>query len=438
VCHLGERTCGPSVYLTDSSAALGPAIEVNGHVLVPDYGEGTVRIIDLSQMATVVQAQLFDPQRRPGSFELLTRDGIAFFNDPDSERAGVIELDGTVRHIVKYTPATPKPTGTVSMPPTGQVTPSDSPTPTPSRPSRPGSPNTLGPPDTTSGSPKTNNRHGATPNPAIGLPAPTHISPANGAVLTDLPRNTTVTWNAVTGAAQYFVEVECLGCDVAGQWTPRANTTTSATNHSFTWPNDNKGRWRVTPIASDGTRGATSTFWQFGFYTGPVDLLAAAPDAAWRSAAGTLPYNESTEADSRGYVHRHDGVYGADCRLEDGSAPSYIETHPEFTPGGWIDGTYTLPGPISAGQHFRTSVGYIMCNSQPTQGIDDFSVWVIMPDGQSIRAYTTRQTGTDLQLTPIDVDLSRYAGATKIRLRVDDGPPNGQDWACWIAPRIER
>src|SRR5262249_37323164 len=40
-------------------------------------------------------------------FQLLTRDGIVFFNDPDSEHAGVIRLDGGVLPIAKYDPKDP-------------------------------------------------------------------------------------------------------------------------------------------------------------------------------------------------------------------------------------------------------------------------------------------------------------------------------------------
>src|SRR5947199_207345 len=36
-----------------------------------------------------------------------TRDGVVFFNDPASERAGVLQLDGGVRRIRKYDPANP-------------------------------------------------------------------------------------------------------------------------------------------------------------------------------------------------------------------------------------------------------------------------------------------------------------------------------------------
>jgi hypothetical protein len=40
-------------------------------------------------------------------FQLLTRDGVVFFNDPNSERAGIVSLSGSVTQIAKYDPADP-------------------------------------------------------------------------------------------------------------------------------------------------------------------------------------------------------------------------------------------------------------------------------------------------------------------------------------------
>ncbi len=85
-------------------ADLGPAVEVGGHVVVPDYATGRVWIVNLHTMRVVVDQQLFD---RPVRFELLTRDGVVFYNDPDSDQAGILELDGTVRAVSKYNPVKP-------------------------------------------------------------------------------------------------------------------------------------------------------------------------------------------------------------------------------------------------------------------------------------------------------------------------------------------
>ncbi|MDT7788907.1 MAG: regulator of chromosome condensation, partial [Pseudonocardiales bacterium] len=42
---------------------------------------------------------------KPTRFELIARDGIVFFNDPDGNTAGVLDLSGDTKMITKYTPA---------------------------------------------------------------------------------------------------------------------------------------------------------------------------------------------------------------------------------------------------------------------------------------------------------------------------------------------
>ena len=111
---------------------------------------------------------------------------------------------------------------------------------------------------------------GTGPGPELPPPyIPTHVSPADRSVLTHHPRDTTLTWRPVPGAAYYSVEVECLGCATVGVWSPQASTTTDATSHSFTWPGDNDGRWRVTAIAADGygSESDTSPWWHFTYDT---------------------------------------------------------------------------------------------------------------------------------------------------------------------------
>lgn len=127
VCDFGEDRCSTAVPLNGSSD-FGAAIETAGRLFVPDYATGRVWIIDLQQKRVVGQAQVMSP---PSRFQLLTRDGIVFFNDPDSERAGVVRLDGGVQKIAKYDPADP------SKGLTGQPA-------SPTTPSNPGTP----PPDT--------------------------------------------------------------------------------------------------------------------------------------------------------------------------------------------------------------------------------------------------------------------------------------------------
>jgi hypothetical protein len=102
ICDLDATGCGSAVPL--GSGELGPPVETGGRLFVPDYDSGRVWIVDLGDHRVVAQPQVLDPRTR---FQLITRDGVVFFNDPDSERAGVIRLDGGVRPVAKYDPEDP-------------------------------------------------------------------------------------------------------------------------------------------------------------------------------------------------------------------------------------------------------------------------------------------------------------------------------------------
>src|SRR5262249_2510047 len=66
----------------------------------------------------------------------INREGFVFYNDPTSEQAGVIALDGTVHRVDKYKPIHPGP-GNEKVP-TGNNNPAP---PTPDRPPQPGTNN---------------------------------------------------------------------------------------------------------------------------------------------------------------------------------------------------------------------------------------------------------------------------------------------------------
>ncbi|OXM63542.1 hypothetical protein CF165_30555 [Amycolatopsis vastitatis] len=131
ICDLGAATCDTTVPLDAATRRLGAAVEAGNRLFVPDYTTGQVYIVDLTRPAVIAKTQVLTP---PTTFQLLTRDGIVFFNDPATERAGVIHLDGTVRDIAKYDPKNPakgvhSDSGQVPAPqqPTGQQPPPPSP-----------------------------------------------------------------------------------------------------------------------------------------------------------------------------------------------------------------------------------------------------------------------------------------------------------------------
>lgn len=83
---------------------LGAPVEVHGRAFVPNYSTGEVVVVDVASRAVVGRADVLDPNM---SFQLAARDGFAFYNDPSSERAGVIDLDGDATEIAKYDVAAP-------------------------------------------------------------------------------------------------------------------------------------------------------------------------------------------------------------------------------------------------------------------------------------------------------------------------------------------
>lgn len=95
------HSCSRPVEVADGAADLGQAVAAGNHALVPDYATGAVTVVDLAESRVVARRQLFE---EPVRFDLLVRDGVVFYNDPDSAQAGVVDLDGTVRPITKYEP----------------------------------------------------------------------------------------------------------------------------------------------------------------------------------------------------------------------------------------------------------------------------------------------------------------------------------------------
>ncbi len=422
ICDLTETSCGSAVTLGDADGGdLGSPVETGGRLFVPDYAGGKVWIVDLQRARVVAQPKILDPRTR---FQLLTRDGVVFYNDPDSEHAGVIRLDGGVNAVAKYDPKHPDnglsgktgsgpdspppptdPPGTPpGTPPPNQPPPSDPNQPDPgTRPDQPyqvrisvskptaqvgediaikvvasgpkqptGARWTFGDGQSATGTVVSHHWDAAqtyqvsvratfadgrvataslpftvtarrpvltvtasggtgtvsgggitcpptcattaapgqsvtlTARPGSGfvfagwsgactgttasctvvmsadktvsatfqkgttppsvLPAPVLLSPANGAVLFTYPRDTTLTWRAVSGAARYSVEVLCDTCGSTA-WTPWLTTTTTATSIRFTWAGDNTGRWRITAIAPDGTVGTPSAYRDFRYDT---------------------------------------------------------------------------------------------------------------------------------------------------------------------------
>lgn len=103
VSDLVRHTCDGAVDLGAANHVLGTPAETAGRVFVPDATTGQVYVVDLARR-TVTPVRVM-PTGRP--FQLVPGSGFMFYNDPASELAGVIRLDGTNEPIQKYDPARP-------------------------------------------------------------------------------------------------------------------------------------------------------------------------------------------------------------------------------------------------------------------------------------------------------------------------------------------
>lgn len=95
----------PKIDIAKPGDQLGPPVAAQGRVFVPDYRTGGVVIIDVAKDSYVSVTVLRPP--RPKEFQLLTKDGIVYYNNPDGDQAGVITSSGLVKPVRKYDPAHP-------------------------------------------------------------------------------------------------------------------------------------------------------------------------------------------------------------------------------------------------------------------------------------------------------------------------------------------
>ncbi len=134
ICDLARGNCDKAIPLS-GGGKFGAAVEAANRVFLPDYATGQVWIVDLAQSRVVAKPTVLTP----GPFQLLTRDGVVFYNDTNSERAGVLRLDGAVVPVAKYNPA--EPDKGVTTPRTDPANPPGDPTDPPADPRNPGDQN---------------------------------------------------------------------------------------------------------------------------------------------------------------------------------------------------------------------------------------------------------------------------------------------------------
>jgi hypothetical protein len=104
------------------------------------------------------------------------------------------------------------------------------------------------------------------------LPAPVLTGPKNGSVFGNYPRNTTLSWKPVPGAAEYVLEIQ--SCDPSGCGAyPSGEFSNNAldimpidkTSYAFQFVGAQPGQWSVIPVGSDGELGHPSPWWGFTY-----------------------------------------------------------------------------------------------------------------------------------------------------------------------------
>jgi hypothetical protein len=83
--------CTEVVPVGSPGTDFGPLVQVGGFVLVPDRTTGKTVIVDVDGARV---ADDFSVVQAGHPLELLAKDGLVFYNDPASDRAGVIHFDG--------------------------------------------------------------------------------------------------------------------------------------------------------------------------------------------------------------------------------------------------------------------------------------------------------------------------------------------------------
>jgi YVTN family beta-propeller protein len=94
--------CSVSTLIGGRSADFAPPIEQGGSIFVANEETGQVLVLEAATLRPVPASPL-EVVPPHSHFDLFTKDGFVFFNDPDSPDAGVIRPDGTVISVKKYT-----------------------------------------------------------------------------------------------------------------------------------------------------------------------------------------------------------------------------------------------------------------------------------------------------------------------------------------------
>ena len=232
VSDLGSGACaGVAIPVAEAGDQLGAPIESAGRVFVPDYTTSTVIVVDVEHERVAETGDL----GAAGVFELFDEDGIVFYNDPKSEKAGVIHIDASFTAVAKYNPDNPN-EGVTNVTDDGKP---ESPTTTPSAEPPPPDEVADAPPDQPADEPPPD---GSDRDPdSVRPPRPDERVPPGGrppggttSTSTGSPGSTTTTGPPVTGST---TTTTLLGTPNAPPEAPDTSVTTDEDNQvTFTLP----------------------------------------------------------------------------------------------------------------------------------------------------------------------------------------------------------
>jgi len=248
----------------------------------------------------------------------------------------------------------------------------------------------------------------------------------------------TVSYRGITGDGSADIRTSVLVPDVVGVNKDTASSSLLSSGLDPTIVSVASHQPAQSVLSQTPTAGSTALFGDpvtIGVSSGPnpTQLLSSlAPTGSWYTDhTPALPWN-GNDGDSRGFaLFRSEVVEG----LGGGTTPvGSLETHPEWIPNGMITGDLTLTYPVLQGDHFLATLGF---RSPSAAGDVTFQMRAVMPNGTSSGALFSQHAIADGSTHPIDVDLTSWAGATHLVIRVDAGTVSTQDWACWVDARVE-
>jgi hypothetical protein len=166
--RVGQDDCGFTVAVGKPGDALGGVTQSGRYVFVPNRTDGVTYVVDTQRRRVAGTFKLAKPGHQ---LELIPQDALVFYNDLDSQVAGVLTLQGEVwtrgKALNKYNPAHPG---------ADVITPPNPNTALPPPPAKPKNNNTGNTPDAPSPTPPANPPPA---NPPPGNPFPTSPPPVN-------------------------------------------------------------------------------------------------------------------------------------------------------------------------------------------------------------------------------------------------------------------